>query len=104
MKISAGSKRRDLEDLSHYDLNFESVSNFTYLGLSINQENKISSIMQMRLMLWNRAYFDSLKLFRSRLLPRKQRLNCIRLFITEADAKNYIFFEERVYDATFIES
>jgi hypothetical protein len=54
--------------------NFESVRDFTYLGVSINDENKIEEDIQKRIMNGNRAYFSHLQLFRSNLLRKRSKV------------------------------
>jgi hypothetical protein len=57
--------------------NFESVREFTYLGVPINNENKIEKEIQKRIVNGYHAYFSHLQLFRSSLLCKrtKVRLN-----------------------------
>jgi hypothetical protein len=53
--------------------NFESVREFTYLGDSINDENKIEEEIQKRIVNGNPAYFSHLVIPKVRPRPRRGR-------------------------------
>jgi uncharacterized protein YtpQ (UPF0354 family) len=55
--MSSTQINRPLQNLSIEEHNFEAVREFTYLGVTINNENKIENEISRRLMAGNRTYF-----------------------------------------------
>jgi len=71
MKVTRNHTKEPLQKLRMGSYNFDSVREFTYLGVSINGKNKKKEEIQKRIVNGNRAYFSHLQLFRSNLLCKR---------------------------------
>ena len=60
---------------------FENVKEFTYLGSSINNENKIENEIKKRIMCGNRIYFSLSHLFKSKILSKRTKLKLYKTLI-----------------------
>jgi hypothetical protein len=79
MKMSCTQARRCLQNLIIGDFNFEGVESFAYLGSVIDNGNKMWKDIHFKIMTANRAYSAHIKLFRSKLLSRNNKLKYIKL-------------------------
>jgi hypothetical protein len=61
--------------------NFESVREFTYLDVSIKDENKIEEEIQKIIVNGNSAYFSLLQLFRSNLLCKRTKVKLYKTLV-----------------------
>lgn len=60
---------------------FESVNDFTYLGVKINNEGSSSEEINNRIMIGNKAYYANLKLIKSGLLTKLTKLKLYKTLI-----------------------
>lgn len=81
MHVTTAEKRRNTNNLTIDSYTFENVVNFEYLGVLINNNNKVSQEIKRRIINGNKAYFVNLKLIKSRLLSRKTKIRIYKTLI-----------------------
>jgi ubiquinone/menaquinone biosynthesis C-methylase UbiE len=74
MRMSSSEARRKPVDLTIDEYKFKGVSNFSYLGASLKNENRMSNEISQRIMAGNRAFYANLPLLRSNLLSKTTKL------------------------------
>jgi hypothetical protein len=86
--LSSGERReneistsRTPQNINIGNRTFEGVSQFIYLGALVNSQNEISDCIQDRIQNGNKAYFDNLKLFKSKLLTRNTKVKIYRILV-----------------------
>jgi hypothetical protein len=60
---------------------FESVNEFTYLGVQINSQNKVSDEIRKRIQAGNRCYYANKKLLSNKLLNYKSKIQIYKTLI-----------------------
>lgn len=73
MKVSA-KENRELLDLHAGHYCFQGVTEFKYLGVILNNENRVSSEIVNRIITGNRAYYANRSLLKSKLLTPRTKL------------------------------
>jgi hypothetical protein len=68
-------KQRRGNKLEIGDMSFESIQSFKYLGSTVNQNNTIEDEIKERLIAGNKAFYADQKMFQSKLLSKKFKLN-----------------------------
>ena len=79
-KTTAMASQRN-QDLVVGDYIFESVENFTYLGVKFNNIRDTEEAVQDRLQAANRAFYMYAKVFRSRLISRNTKFRLYKTLI-----------------------
>lgn len=93
---------------------FEVVSEFTYLGSSVNSQNNITEEIKRRILLANRTLFGLSRVLRSRFIRRGTKMNIYKTLIlpvlmygceawtlSEADQQLLMVFERKVLRLIF---
>ena len=76
------SQNRDIPRIMKIgNYNFESVNDFTYLGVQLNSRGTISEEINYRIIQANKAYFANLKLLKSSLLTKSTKLKIYQTLI-----------------------
>jgi hypothetical protein len=81
MKMTRNHTKEPLPKLRVVSYNFESVREFTYLGVSLNDKNKIEEEIQKRIVHGNRAYMSHLQLFRSDQLCKRTKVKLYKTLV-----------------------
>ena len=81
MKISNKQNIGLLQELTVNEFLLQQVLEFTYLGSSLNCNNKIDKQINIRIMMDNRAYFSHLKLFKSNILSKRMKMILYKTFV-----------------------
>ena len=109
MRTTKNPARNGTNDIQVEDMIFSGVQNFTYLGVDVNYNNKVSHEIKKRIMAGNRAYFANIKLITSRSISRATKMkiykSLIRTVVTygsetwnlsASDANKLRIFERKV--------
>jgi hypothetical protein len=81
MKVTRNHTKEPLKKLRMGSCNFESVREFTYLDVSIKDENIIEEEIQKIIVNGNRAYFSLLQLFSSNLLCKRTKVKLYKTLV-----------------------
>lgn len=81
MTMSRRANRRNRQNYTIGDYNFEGVKEFTYLGTQLNNTNLISTCIQERIQAANRCYYANAKMLKSKVLSRKSKMKMYKSII-----------------------
>ena len=81
MKISNKENPGLLQELAVNEYKFQQVLVFTYLGSSLNGNNKIEEEINIRIIMGNRPYLSYLKLFESNILSKRTKMKLYKTLI-----------------------
>ena len=72
--LKCSTKQEVLEDLNIDNTKLQQVSNFKYLGSTVNSNNTVEEEIRERILLGNKAYYANLQLFKSKLISKQAKL------------------------------
>ncbi|KAL4127579.1 hypothetical protein QTP88_011746 [Uroleucon formosanum] len=95
--------------LSVGEYTFEAVNDFKYLGTNINKNNNMHNEIKLRISAANKGFFALVKLFKSKLLSKKSKINlylsylrpvlaygCETWSVTKGDEEKLLIFERKI--------
>ncbi|KAL4090731.1 hypothetical protein QTP88_025512 [Uroleucon formosanum] len=102
-------KNEMVADLNVGEYTFEAVNDFKYLGTNINKNNNMHNEIKLRISAANKGFFALVKLFKSKLLSKKSKINlylnylrpvlaygCETWSVTKGDEEKLLIFERKI--------
>jgi len=96
-------------DLSVGQYTFQAVNDFKYLGTNINRNNNMPNKIKLRISAANKGFFALTKLFKSKLLSKRSKINlylsylrpglaygCETWSVTKGDEEKLLIFERKI--------